>query len=62
MKDFGDQQDKVSSMWIRVQGNKVSWGMYAFLIAIVLVVVGAYINKYASKRVRRIRQRARKVK
>lgn len=62
MKDFGDQQDAVSSMWIRVQGNKVSWGMYAFLIAIVLVVAAAYINKYASKRVRRIRQRARKVK
>lgn len=62
MKDFGDQQDAVSSMWIRVQGNKVSWGMYAFLIAIVLIVAAAYINKYASKRVRRIRQRARKVK
>ena len=62
MKDFGDQQDKVSSMWIRVQGNKVSWGMYAFLLAIVLIVAAAYIKKYASKRVRRIRQRARKVK
>ena len=62
MKDFGDQQDKVSSMWIRVLGNQISWGMYAFLIVIVLVVAAAYINKYASKRVRRIRQKARKIK
>jgi len=62
MKDFGEQQDKVSQMWIRVQGNKISWGMYAFLIAIVLVVIAGYVNKYASKRVRRIRQKARKIK
>ena len=62
MKDFGDQQDKVSQMWIRVQGNEVAWGMYAFLLSIVLIVAAAYLHKYASKRVRRIRQKARKIK
>ena len=62
MKDFGEQQDKVSQMWIRVQGNEVAWGMYAFLLSIVAVVVLAYLHKYMSKRVRRIRQKARKIR
>lgn len=61
MKDFGDQNDKVSMMWIRVKGNTVSWFIYAFLIATVAVVIFFYIKKLLSKRVRRIRQRARKV-
>ena len=61
MKDFGDQNDKVSMMWIRVKGNTVSWFIYAFLIATVAVVVFFYVKKLLGKRVRRIRQRARKV-
>ena len=48
-------------MWIRVKGNTVSWFIYAFLIATVAVVVFFYVKKLMGKRVRRIRQRARKV-
>lgn len=62
MKDFGSQADAVAQMWIRVQGNDVSFGIYAFLIAIVLIVLGAYIKKLYDRRVRRVRQRARNIK
>ena len=61
MKDFGDQNDKVSKMWIRVKGNSINWFIYAFLGVIVLLVVGLYIKKVYDRRVRRIRQRARNI-
>ena len=59
MKDFGTQNDKVNEMWIKVKGNRVSWGIYAFLGTFVAVVLFFVIKKKAEKKVRRIRNKNR---
>ena len=59
MKDFGTQNDKVNEMWIKVKGNRVSWGIYAFLGTFVAVVLFFVIKKKAEKKVRRSRNKNR---
>ena len=45
-----------------MKNKKLLKYLVIMIVVIVLVVAAAYINKYASKRVRRIRQKARKIK
>ena len=55
MQDFGEQNDKVSEMWIRVQGNSTSWVVIVFLIVVVGLVVFFEIKSSISKRARKRR-------
>ena len=55
MKDFGDQNDKVTEMWIRVKGNSSSWYIYVFLGVIVALVVFFEVKSAINRRARKNR-------
>lgn len=59
MKDFGDQNDQVAEMWIRVKGNSASWVIYVFLGVVILFVIIYEIKNANSRRARKKRNKMR---
>lgn len=55
MKDFGEQNNKVTEMWIRVKGNNISWVMFVFLGGVVALIVFFEVKRFQSKRARKRR-------
>ncbi len=57
MKDFGEQNEKVNEMWIRVKGNSISWVIYVFLGVVVVLIVIFEVKNIRSKRARKNRNK-----
>ena len=61
MEDFGADNEKVISMWIRVKSDEVPVWIWIFLATMVVVVVAYFITTKASKKIRndRIKEKRR---
>ena len=61
MEDFGKDNEKVISMWIRVKSDEVPVWIWIFLATMVVVAVAYFITTKASKKIRndRIKEKRR---
>ena len=61
MEDFGADNEKVISMWIRVKSDEVPGWIWIFLATMVVVAVAYFITTKASKKIRndRIKEKRR---
>ena len=52
MEDFGKDNEKVISMWIRVKSDEVPVWIWIFLGTSIVIVAAYFISKTASKKIR----------
>ena len=61
MEDFGKDNEKVISMWIRVKSDEVPGWIWGFIGSAVLIVLVYFVSSKASKQIRnqRIKEKRR---
>lgn len=60
MEDFGDDNEKVISMWIRVKSDEVPTWIWAFICVSIICVTGLSIFKATSKKIRNERIKSKR--